>query len=107
MLTHRPLAHQFTLFGNTEYMRFMHGTSRFDCQAVDVPECNLYANVGVGNWNHFALTWTNHGDKDGDLGAEANLYINGRTVSLIIHTCEPPVKIDANKPPSILACMLR
>jgi len=39
----------------------------------------------VGNWNHFALTWTNHGDKDGDLGAEANLYINGRTVSLIIH----------------------
>ena len=68
------------LFGNNEYLRFMHGTSRFDCQAVDVPACNIYANVG--NWTHFAFTWTNYGDEDGDLGAEAILYINGDKVKV-------------------------
>jgi len=66
------------LFGNNEYLRFMHGTSRFDCKAVDVPACNIYANVG--NWTHFAFTWTNYGDQDGGLGANTILYINGEMV---------------------------
>ena len=96
MLTHRPFAHQFALFGNTEYTRFMRGTSRFDCQAVDVPACNLYANVG--NWTHFALSWTNHGDEDGNLGAEANLYINGETVSLLtrVRACLSSIHVFAS-----------
>ena len=75
---HSPARTQFVLFGNNEYLRFMHGTSRFDCKAADVPACNIYANVG--NWTHFAFTWTNYGDQDGGLGANTMLYIDGEPV---------------------------